>query len=91
MDKEMYHVQIGDTIREYPKGTTYLAIAKEYQKDYEDDIVLVVAKTQTWDTFPLGLVYNIDINFSFRSRFRIFLCIINGRFNDLYCIYGKEK
>ena len=43
MDKEMYHVQIGDTIREYPKGTTYLAIAKEYQKDYEDDIVLVVA------------------------------------------------
>ena len=43
MDKEMYHVQIGDTIREYPKGTTYLAIAKEYQKDYEDDIVLVMA------------------------------------------------
>ena len=31
MDKEMYHVQIGDTIREYPKGTTYLAIAKEYR------------------------------------------------------------
>ena len=29
MDKEMYHVQVGDTIREYPKATTYLAIAKE--------------------------------------------------------------
>ena len=43
MDKEMYHVQDWGYHREYPKGTTYLAIAKEYQKDYEDDIVLVVA------------------------------------------------
>lgn len=26
----------------YPAGTTYLQIAKEYQKDYQDDIILVV-------------------------------------------------
>ncbi len=41
MDKEMYHVQINGEIREYPQGITYLDIAKEYQNDYEDDIVLV--------------------------------------------------
>ncbi|WP_346662977.1 nucleoside kinase [uncultured Merdimonas sp.] len=43
MEREMYHVQIGDVIREYPGGTTYLEIAREFQKDYPDDIVLVMA------------------------------------------------
>ena len=41
MDKKMYQVRIGDEIRMYEEGTTYQAIAKEYQKDYENDIVLV--------------------------------------------------
>ena len=41
MDREMYHVQIDGVVREYPEGTTYLEIAREYQKDYQDDIVLV--------------------------------------------------
>lgn len=41
MDRKTYHVQIGEDIREYPEGTTYLEIAKEYQKDYPEDIVLV--------------------------------------------------
>ncbi len=30
----------------YPKGTTYLEIAKEYQKDYKDDIILVLMGTR---------------------------------------------
>ena len=41
MDRKTYHVQIGEDIREYPEGTTYLEIAEEYQKDYPEDIVLV--------------------------------------------------
>ena len=39
--EETYHVQIGDVIREYPAGTSYQEIAEEFQKDYENDIVLV--------------------------------------------------
>ncbi|MCI8637764.1 MAG: nucleoside kinase [Coprococcus sp.] len=41
MEEERYQVEISGKVREYPKGTTYLSIAKEYQKDYESDIVLV--------------------------------------------------
>jgi len=38
---EMHKVIINGAEREYPKGTTFLEIAKEYQKDYENDILLV--------------------------------------------------
>lgn len=38
----MYQIKINDEIRQYEEGTTYLDIAKEYQKDYENDIVLVM-------------------------------------------------
>lgn len=41
MDKKMYQVRIGEETRLYEEGTTYQTIAKEYQKDYENDIVLV--------------------------------------------------
>lgn len=41
MGEEMYHVQIGGAVREYEKGTSYQMIAQEFQKDFEDDIVLV--------------------------------------------------
>ena len=37
----MYQVKIHDEIRPYEAGTTYLEIAKEYQKEYSHDIVLV--------------------------------------------------
>ena len=37
----MYQVKIHDEIRQYEVGTTYLEIAKEYQKEYSHDIVLV--------------------------------------------------
>lgn len=40
MNQEMYHVQIGNMIKEYPAGTTYQSIAREFQEDYENDIVL---------------------------------------------------
>ena len=41
MGQELMNVRIGENSRQYPKGTTYLEIAKEYQKNYTDDIVLV--------------------------------------------------
>ncbi|MBE5948245.1 MAG: nucleoside kinase [Lachnospiraceae bacterium] len=36
-----YKVMIGIDIKEYPEGISFKEIAKEYQKNYENDIVLV--------------------------------------------------
>ncbi len=36
-----YKVMIGMDIKEYPEGITFKEIAEEYQKNYENDIVLV--------------------------------------------------
>lgn len=41
MGKKMYQVRIGEETRLYEEGTTYRTIAEEYQKEYENDIVLV--------------------------------------------------
>ena len=41
MEKEMYTIQTGDTIRQYEAGTTYREIAQDCQQEYENDIVLV--------------------------------------------------
>lgn len=43
MDTQYFNVQIKDEVKRYPEGTTYLDIAKEYQKDYPEDIILVFA------------------------------------------------
>ncbi|WP_461811073.1 uridine kinase family protein [Faecalimonas sp.] len=42
MGKKMYKIQIGNQIKLYEEGTTYKKIAEEYQKQYENDIVLVI-------------------------------------------------
>lgn len=42
MAEMMYHVKIGEEVRVYKEGTSYFEIAKEYQKHFEDDIVLVI-------------------------------------------------
>ena len=41
MDQKMYTITIGDENRQFPAGTTYLDIAREYQKNYKYDIILV--------------------------------------------------
>ncbi len=41
MENDFYNVEIGDEVKSYPAGITYGEIVKEYQKDYENDIVLV--------------------------------------------------
>ena len=38
---DTYRVMIGMDIKEYPEGITFKEIAEEYQKNYENDIVLV--------------------------------------------------
>ena len=42
MEQKIYRVNIGGQVREYPEGTAYYAIAREYQKEYDNDIVLAV-------------------------------------------------
>ncbi len=37
----MPEVRIGSEIKTYPQGTAYAEIAEEYQKNYENDILLV--------------------------------------------------
>lgn len=51
MGKEMYQVQIGEETRQYEAGTTYGQIAADYQKDYEDDIVLVFVNGKLQELF----------------------------------------
>lgn len=38
---QLYQVKIGEETRQYQEGTSYGQIAEEFQKDYNDDIVLV--------------------------------------------------
>ena len=40
MEKQTFHVKVGEKIREYEAGTSYLKIAEDFQQDYENDIVL---------------------------------------------------
>jgi uridine kinase len=51
MSKEMFQVKIGDEIRMYEADTTYRQIAQDYQKDYEDDIVLVFVDGKLQELF----------------------------------------
>lgn len=39
--EKSYQVTIGDVVKTYSEGTTYLMIANEFQQQYEHDIVLV--------------------------------------------------
>lgn len=41
MEQRKYQVTIGDVVKEYPEGTSYLEIVKEHQKEYKNDILLV--------------------------------------------------
>ena len=41
MDRKVYKVKVGNQVKQYEEGTTFAKIAKEYQKQYENEIVLV--------------------------------------------------
>lgn len=40
MGQQIFHVKIGEEIKEYPRGTTFEDLAREHQSRFEDDIVL---------------------------------------------------
>lgn len=42
MSSDMVTLKIMGEEKQYPKGTSFLTVAEEYQKQYEDDIVLVI-------------------------------------------------
>ncbi len=42
MSEELCRLTINGEVRECPKGMSFLELAKEYQKDYPDDIILVL-------------------------------------------------
>lgn len=41
MERKMYQVEADGEMRKYPEGTTYREIAADFQKNHENDIVLV--------------------------------------------------
>ena len=51
MNEVFYTVQVGDCDRKFREGTTYLDIAKEYQHEYEHDIVLVFVDGRLQELF----------------------------------------
>ena len=57
MNEVFYTVQVGDCDRKFREGTTYLDIAKEYQHEYEHDIVLVFVDGRLQELFKTCLLY----------------------------------
>ena len=43
MEGKMVQVTVGDEVREYPDGICYVDIVREYQREYQDTIMLVMA------------------------------------------------
>ena len=43
MEEKTYQVKTSGNLREYPAGTSYGEIVRDFQKDYKNDIVLVFA------------------------------------------------
>ena len=42
MKKSMYQIKVNGEEKQYPAGTSFMELAREYQPKYEDDIVLVM-------------------------------------------------
>lgn len=42
MKKSMYQIKVNGEEKQYPAGTSFMELAREYQPEYEDDIVLVM-------------------------------------------------
>lgn len=55
-------VTINGEIKEYEKGITFLEISKEYQKDYEEDIILVIQNHKLRELFKT-VDYDCEIQF----------------------------
>lgn len=49
--EQIFRVKIGEETKEYPKGTTFADIAKEYQPQYKEQIALVVRNGKIRELF----------------------------------------
>lgn len=94
MAKEMYKVQIGDEVKLYEEGTTYEEIAREYQHQYEDDIVLVFADGKLQE-LPRTCKHNCKIKFVTTSSaigietYRRSMCLMLVK--AIYDVEGHEN
>ena len=62
MEKMKYRVQVNEEIREYEEGTTFEVIAKDFQKNYEHQIVL---GCENYKLFELRKKLKKDSNLTF--------------------------
>ena len=62
MEKAKYRVQVKNEVREYEEGTTFEAIAKDFQKNYEHQIVL---GCENYKLLELSKVLTKDCNLEF--------------------------
>lgn len=62
MENIKYRVQVNEEIREYEEGTTFEAIAKDFQKNYEHQIVL---GCENYKLFELRKKLKKDCNLTF--------------------------
>ena len=80
--QNMYHVQVGDIIKEYPEGTPYFKIAEDFQEGYANDIVLLnnATASSVWTVLlPMG------ISCSAISRMRLSTPPSPGRLCERHC------
>ena len=59
---EMFTVRIGREERQYEKGTTYQKIAEDFQKEYDNDIVLVFVDEKLQELYK-NLYKDCEIRF----------------------------
>lgn len=64
MEREMYNVQIAGKVYQYPKGISYEEIAKDFQSDFENDIVLVFVNNKLQE---LGKTLQRDVELRFET------------------------
>ncbi len=94
MVKDMYTVYIGDEEKVYEKGTTYEEIAKEYQGQYEEDIVLVFANGKLQE-LPKKIKQGCKIDFVTTgtsvgiATYRRSMCLLLVK--AIYDVAGREN
>lgn len=64
VEQKLYNVQIGNKVYQYPEGISYREIAKDFQKDFANDIVLVFVNNKLQE---LGKTLHQDAEIRFET------------------------
>lgn len=94
MEEEKIVLKICGEEREYTKGTRYLQIAQEYQKDYKDDIVLVSVNNRLCELHKRAkksgeIVFVTTADDAGRKAYRRSVTLLMQK--ALYNLLGKEQ